>query len=139
MPKSKEIVPSSSGSSSSSDSEENESSPLAPQVQEEERKRKATAAAQPPAVKKRKSGESSSRSNPAPSRRGEEEDMFQIGKLRYVRVSKFRAKVTIDLREFYTDNEGSTKPGRKGIALNLEQWTQLKTLVPEIDAAIRKY
>ncbi|KAK6466134.1 activated RNA polymerase II mRNAional coactivator p15-like [Huso huso] len=137
MPKSKEIVTSSSGSSSSSsDSEENEK--VQEEEEEEERKRKVTAA-QPPAVKKRKSGETSSRSNPAPPRQGKEEDMFQIGKLRYVRVSKFRAKVLIDLREFYSDNEGNTKPGRKGIALNLEQWTQLKTLVPEIDAAIFKY
>ncbi|XP_058877836.1 activated RNA polymerase II transcriptional coactivator p15-like isoform X2 [Acipenser ruthenus] len=137
MPKSKEIVTSSSGSSSSSDSEENEKV-QEEEEEEEERKRKAPAA-QPPAVKKRKSGESSSRSNPAPPRQGKEEDMFQIGKLRYVRVSRFRAKVLIDLREFYSDNEGNTKPGRKGIALNLEQWTQLKTLVPEIDAAIFKY
>ncbi|NXN48329.1 TCP4 polymerase, partial [Rhinoptilus africanus] len=44
----------------------------------------------------------------------EEEGMFQIGKMRYVRVSCFKGKVLVDIREFYTDKEGSMKPGRKG-------------------------
>lgn len=38
----------------------------------------------------------------------------QIGKMRYVRVSCFKGKVLVDIREFYTDKEGSMKPGRKG-------------------------
>uniref|UniRef100_A0A452HAQ9 Activated RNA polymerase II transcriptional coactivator p15 n=1 Tax=Gopherus agassizii TaxID=38772 RepID=A0A452HAQ9_9SAUR len=44
----------------------------------------------------------------------EEEGMFQIGKMRYVRVSCFKGKVLVDIREFYIDKEGDTKPGRKG-------------------------
>ncbi|KAG2464126.1 TCP4 polymerase, partial [Polypterus senegalus] len=65
--------------------------------------------------------------------------LSEIGKMRYVRVSCFKGKVLIDIREFYMDKEGDTKPGKKGIALNPEQWNQLKELVPEIDAAIRKF
>ncbi|XP_074664994.1 activated RNA polymerase II transcriptional coactivator p15-like [Strix aluco] len=68
----------------------------------------------------------------------EEEGMFQIGKMRYVRVSCFKGKVLVDIREFYAD-EGSMKPGRKGIALSAEQWNQLKEIVPEIDAAVKKF
>ncbi|XP_053906025.1 activated RNA polymerase II transcriptional coactivator p15-like [Cuculus canorus] len=68
----------------------------------------------------------------------EEEDMFQIGKMRYVRVSCFKGKVLVDIREFYTDKEGDMKPGRKGIALSAEQWNQLKEMIPEIDAAVKK-
>ncbi|XP_026720733.1 activated RNA polymerase II transcriptional coactivator p15-like [Athene cunicularia] len=68
----------------------------------------------------------------------EEEGMFQIGKMRYVRVSCFKGKALVDIREFYTDKEGSVKPGRKGIALSAEQWNQLKEIVPEIDAAVKK-
>ncbi|NWX17064.1 TCP4 polymerase, partial [Aegotheles bennettii] len=68
----------------------------------------------------------------------EEEGMFQIGTMRYVRVSCFKGKVLVDIREFYTDKEGSTKPGRKGIALSVEQWNQLKEIIPEIDAAVKK-
>lgn len=41
---------------------------------------------------------------------------LQIGKLRYVRVSCFKGKVLVDIREFYTDKEGNMKPGRKGTA-----------------------
>uniref|UniRef100_A0A8C3K4X6 Activated RNA polymerase II transcriptional coactivator p15 n=1 Tax=Calidris pygmaea TaxID=425635 RepID=A0A8C3K4X6_9CHAR len=63
----------------------------------------------------------------------------QIGKMRYVRVSCFKGKVLVDIREFYTDKEGSMKPGRKGIALSAEQWNQLKEIIPEIDAALKRF
>ncbi|NWU66746.1 TCP4 polymerase, partial [Pterocles burchelli] len=74
----------------------------------------------------------------AVGRGSEEEGMFQIGKMRYVRVSCFKGKVLVDIREFYTDKEGDMKPGRKGIALSAEQWNQLKEIIPEIDAAVKK-
>ncbi|XP_021234434.1 activated RNA polymerase II transcriptional coactivator p15-like [Numida meleagris] len=69
----------------------------------------------------------------------EEEGMFQIGKMRYVRVSCFKGKVLVDIREFYMDKEGDMKPGRKGIALSAEQWNQLKEIIPEVDAAVKKF
>lgn len=72
-------------------------------------------------------------------RDSEEGGMFQIGKMRYVRVSCFKGKVLVDIREFYMDKEGDMKPGRKGIALSAEQWNQLKEIIPEIDAAVRKF
>nr|XP_009939023.1 PREDICTED: activated RNA polymerase II transcriptional coactivator p15-like [Opisthocomus hoazin] len=68
----------------------------------------------------------------------EEEGVFQIGKMRYVRVSCFKGRVLVDTREFYTDKEGSMKPGRKGIALAAEQWNELKEIISEIDAAVKK-
>ncbi|NXH11232.1 TCP4 polymerase, partial [Bucco capensis] len=46
----------------------------------------------------------------------EEEGMFQIGKMRYVKVACFKGKILVDIREFYTDKDGSVKPGRKGTA-----------------------
>uniref|UniRef100_A0A8C2TFI4 Activated RNA polymerase II transcriptional coactivator p15 n=1 Tax=Coturnix japonica TaxID=93934 RepID=A0A8C2TFI4_COTJA len=64
---------------------------------------------------------------------------LQIGKMRYVRVSCFKGKVLVDIREFYMDKEGDMKPGRKGIALSAEQWNQLKEIVPDIDAAVKKF
>ncbi|XP_069073096.1 activated RNA polymerase II transcriptional coactivator p15-like [Pleurodeles waltl] len=67
------------------------------------------------------------------------EKMFQIGKLRYVRVSSFKKKTLIDIREFYVDKNCDTKPGRKGISLFPEQWQSLKDQIPNIDAAIRKF
>ncbi|XP_010005779.1 PREDICTED: activated RNA polymerase II transcriptional coactivator p15-like [Chaetura pelagica] len=68
-----------------------------------------------------------------------EEGMFQIGTMRYVKVSCFKGKVLVDIREFYTDKEGSTKPGRKGISLSADQWNRLKAIIPEIDAAVKKF
>ncbi|KFV61678.1 Activated RNA polymerase II transcriptional coactivator p15, partial [Dryobates pubescens] len=90
--------------------------------------------------KRQKTEAKPSREAEKPSGQGseEEEGMFQIGKMRYVRVSCFKGKVLVDVREFYTDKNGEKKPGRKGIALSAEQWNQLKEIIPEIDAAVKK-
>ncbi|XP_054827399.1 activated RNA polymerase II transcriptional coactivator p15-like [Eublepharis macularius] len=66
-----------------------------------------------------------------------EENMFQIGKLCYVRVSLFKGKV--DLREFYINKAGEMKPGRKRISFSAEQWIHLKEIISEIDAAVKKF
>lgn len=47
---------------------------------------------------------------------------LQIGKMRYVRVSCFKGKVLVDIREFYADKEGNMKPGRKGTAAFAKGW-----------------
>ncbi len=41
-------------------------------------------------------------------------DMWQIGKLRYVSVRDFKSKVLIDIREYWMDQAGEMKPGKKG-------------------------
>ncbi|XP_028670530.1 activated RNA polymerase II transcriptional coactivator p15-like [Erpetoichthys calabaricus] len=132
MPKSKEILSSSSDDSSLEDEDDKKAKKSKRPVEKKQKIGESSSskvtAAPPPAVKKKATVASE-----------EEENMFQIGKMRYVRVSCFKGKVLIDIREFYMDKEGDTKPGKKGIALNPEQWNQLKELVPEIDAAIRKF
>ncbi|KAG9488382.1 hypothetical protein GDO78_007931 [Eleutherodactylus coqui] len=62
----------------------------------------------------------------------------KIGKMRYVSVRDFKGKVLVDIREYFMDNQGEMKPGRKGISLNPEQWNQLKEQMSDIDDAIRK-
>lgn len=42
---------------------------------------------------------------------------LQIGKMRYVSVRDFKGKVLIDIREYWMDQEGEMKPGRKGTVL----------------------
>ncbi|XP_068776145.1 activated RNA polymerase II transcriptional coactivator p15-like isoform X1 [Struthio camelus] len=123
MPKAKEVA----GTSSS------ESGP-----EEEGQKRKKEMPSKP---EKRPKGEPrpSKVTAKPPGHDSEEEGMFQIGKMRYVRVSCFKGKVLVDIREFYVDKDGGTKPGRKGIALSAEQWNQLKEIIPEIDAAVKKF
>ncbi|KAI2660029.1 Activated RNA polymerase II transcriptional coactivator p15 [Labeo rohita] len=49
-----------------------------------------------------------------------------------------KGKVLIDIREYWMDQEGEMKPGRKGISLNPEQWNQLKEQISEIDDAVRR-
>ncbi|EOB01394.1 Activated RNA polymerase II transcriptional coactivator p15, partial [Anas platyrhynchos] len=62
---------------------------------------------------------------------------LQTGKMRYVRVSRFKGKVLVDIREFCVDKEGDMKLGRKGITLSAEQWNWLKEIIPHIDAAVK--
>ncbi|KAJ8285162.1 hypothetical protein GJAV_G00023010 [Gymnothorax javanicus] len=123
MSKSKQDLSSSSGSDS--DSEE-----------ETKAKRKKPSAPEKPA-KRAKPGESS---QGGASSRGADtgDNMFQIGKMRYVTVRDFRGKVLIDIREYWMDGSGETKPGKKGISLSAEQWIQLKNQMPDIDEAVRR-
>ncbi|XP_062481000.1 activated RNA polymerase II transcriptional coactivator p15-like [Pezoporus occidentalis] len=103
-----------------------------------EKKRKKEAALK--AEKKLKTEAKSSKAIETPMGQGGEEGaMFQIGYMRYVRVSCFKGKGLVDIREFYAGKDGDVKPGRKGIALSAEQWNQLKEIIPEVDAAVKKF
>ncbi|KAL6041972.1 Activated RNA polymerase II transcriptional coactivator p15 [Balamuthia mandrillaris] len=61
---------------------------------------------------------------------------WEIGSLRKVSLNEWRKAVRVDIREFYKTNTGEVKPGRKGISLTKEQWETLKSIIPDIDAAI---
>lgn len=127
MPKSKELLSSSSGSQSDSDVDT-------------KAKRKRPVTPEKPA-KKQKGGESSrvgGGSKGSSSSNNKDDNMFQIGKMRYVSVRNFKGKVLIDIREYWIDQEGEMKPGRKGISLNPEQWNQLKEQISEIDDAVKR-
>ncbi|CAH6778301.1 unknown_gene_5044 [Phodopus roborovskii] len=100
MPKSKELV---SSSSSGSDSD------IVPEKP----------------VKKQKPGETSrALASSKQSSSSRDDNMFQIGKMRYIK--------------YWMDSEGEMKPGRKGISLNMEQWSQLKEQISDIDDTVRK-
>ncbi|MCJ8746991.1 hypothetical protein PDJAM_G00148210 [Pangasius djambal] len=124
MPKSKEVLSSTSGSDSDSEAET-------------KAKRKKASKVEKPA-KKQKGGESSKPSGSSKSDNNSGDNMFQIGKMRYVSVRDFKGKVLIDIREYWMDQAGEMKPGKKGISLNPEQWNQLKEQMSDIDDAIRR-
>ncbi|KAM9331212.1 activated RNA polymerase II transcriptional coactivator p15-like [Gastrophryne carolinensis] len=126
MPKSKELV-SSSSSGSGSDSE----------VDQKAKRKKQPPPEKEKPTKKQKTGESS-KGSAKQSSSNADDNMFQIGKMRYVSVRDFKGKVLIDIREYFMDQQGDMKPGRKGISLNPEQWNQLKEQMSDIDDAIRK-
>ncbi|AWP06617.1 Activated RNA polymerase II transcriptional coactivator p15 isoform 2 [Scophthalmus maximus] len=124
MPKSKEMLSSTSGSDSDSEVET-------------KAKRKKPSVQEKPA-KKPKSGESSKPGGSSKASGNNDDNMFQIGKMRYVSVRDFKGKVLIDIREYWMNQDGEMKPGKKGISLNPEQWSQLKDQISEIDDAIKR-
>ncbi|XP_075040742.1 activated RNA polymerase II transcriptional coactivator p15-like [Mixophyes fleayi] len=129
MPKSKEIL---SSSTSGSDSDD--------EVDQKPKRKKQPPPEKEKPTKKQKTGGESSKGSAASKQSGNNPDdnMFQIGKMRYVSVRDFKGKLLIDIREYFMDHSGDMKPGKKGISLNPEQWNQLKEQMSDIDDAIRK-
>uniref|UniRef100_A0A8C2YL32 Activated RNA polymerase II transcriptional coactivator p15 n=1 Tax=Chinchilla lanigera TaxID=34839 RepID=A0A8C2YL32_CHILA len=81
-------------------------------------KRKKQVAPEKP-TKKQKTGETSrALSSSKQSTSSRDDNMFQIGKMRYASVQHFK--------------------GKKNISLNPEQWSQLKEQISDIDDAVRK-
>jgi len=64
------------------------------------------------------------------------EKYIDLGKKRRVTVRSFKGMTQVDIREFYGE-EGDEKPGKKGIALNTEQWTELKQNMSAIDDLVK--
>ncbi|KAK1932395.1 RNA polymerase II transcriptional coactivator KIWI [Phytophthora citrophthora] len=54
---------------------------------------------------------------------------------RRITIRYFRKGVLVDLREFY-DQDGVSKPGKKGISLSKEQWAALQNTADEIMEAV---
>lgn len=55
---------------------------------------------------------------------------------RNLRVRTFAGRVLVDVREFYEGRDGSLLPTKKGIALSLDQWRELRAQIGAIDAAV---
>jgi len=121
MPKSKEIV-STSESESASDSEP------------KQKKTKSGAEAKKRPAEK----QSSKKSTAAASSKTSDELMLELGRMRYASVSEFKGKKMVNIREYYTDDGGDLKPGRKGIALSEDQWKKLKGFIDQIDTALEE-
>ena len=52
-------------------------------------------------------------------------------------VSQFKGKTLVDVREYYFDKKtGEKKPGKKGVALNLDCWARLLEEREAIQAAV---
>lgn len=67
----------------------------------------------------------------------DKEPTWDLGKNRFVKVSQFKGKVYINVREFY-NADGELKPGKKGIMLTGEQWQRFKASIDEIDEEFKK-
>jgi hypothetical protein len=54
------------------------------------------------------------------------DSVFELGEKRKVTVSAWKNLPLVNFREFYADTKtGEEKPGNKGIALNVDQFTRL--------------
>lgn len=82
-------------------------------------------------VKKKVKAESSSRTD-------DKEASWQLSKNRFARVTDFKGKIYVDIRETYLDSDGNQRPGKKGIMLTVDQWQKLKASVEEIDQEVKK-
>ncbi|KAF2879016.1 hypothetical protein ILUMI_27157 [Ignelater luminosus] len=74
---------------------------------------------------------------PAKKQKTEEENSWDLGKNRFVKLSEFKGKWYVNIREFY-DSGGELKPGKKGIMLTMEQWQKFKSVMSDIDEAVKR-
>nr|ACO11518.1 Activated RNA polymerase II transcriptional coactivator p15 [Caligus rogercresseyi] len=66
-----------------------------------------------------------------------EEPSWHLGNNKHVKVREFKGKTYIDIREYYVDKSTmDTKPGKKGISLNTQQYQELKQIIADIDASL---
>jgi len=62
------------------------------------------------------------------------EPSWALGNMKFIKVREFKGKTYIDIREHYVDQKTmDTRPGKKGISLNCEQYQTLKSLLDEVD------
>jgi len=54
----------------------------------------------------------------------------------YVRLSRFRERDYLDIRNFYETDDGEWKPTRKGIAIPVELYGELMTALKEAEPLI---
>merc|ERR1712012_1109339 len=64
------------------------------------------------------------------------EPTWDLGNNKKVRINKFKGNTYIDIREYYVDrNTDETKPGKKGISLNMDQFQQLRSIIEDVNHA----
>jgi len=66
-----------------------------------------------------------------------EKNKFKLSANRFLTINEFKNKVRVDIREFYINDAGEKKPGKKGISLSLEEWNTLKEHMDAVDQAIK--
>eukprot|EP00030_Apusomonadida_sp_AF-17_P004861 a513809_45.p2 GENE.a513809_45~~a513809_45.p2 ORF type:complete len:122 (-),score=48.33 a513809_45:95-430(-) len=70
---------------------------------------------------------------------GEGQQYVDLGNNRRAVIVRRRGTVAIDIREYYLDAaSNSMKPGKKGVYMNLEQFSKLIENVPLIDAELAR-
>ena len=68
---------------------------------------------------------------------GNAEQGFEVGKSRKLSVSLYKDTKFVNIREYY-ESGGEMKPGKKGIALTIDQWKKVLDVQEEINEALKK-
>lgn len=63
----------------------------------------------------------------------ESESLFELFRLRKVKVKKFQNRVYVDLRQYEMNQEAKIVPTPKGVTLTVEEWDKIKEILPEIE------
>lgn len=62
---------------------------------------------------------------------------MKLSNNRYLTVSEFKNKVRVDIREFYLNEDGERKPGKKGISLSMDEWKKIVENMDKIKKMIK--
>lgn len=61
---------------------------------------------------------------------------LELSNKRSVTISTFKSNNFVNIREYY-DKNGELAPGKKGIALDVEQWASLMQKLPILQQAVQ--
>ncbi|XP_014217582.1 RNA polymerase II transcriptional coactivator [Copidosoma floridanum] len=143
MPKSKETISDSESVSDSGSEEEVKSKPKGkPQKVEKKKKQSSSEASsdsEEDSKSKKRQKKSADKGNAKKKPKksdDEEEDVWELGGNKRVAVRAFKGKWFVDIREMY-EKDGKTLPGKKGIALNFENWRELFKVADEINNCVK--
>ncbi|TFY68679.1 hypothetical protein EVJ58_g869 [Rhodofomes roseus] len=102
------------------------------------RKKSASKTAKKPVFKETTPEEESAEESEITVKTNNEGDKYvDLGRKRCATVRAFKGKPLLDIREYY-GQEGDENPGKKGIALNQEEWEKLKQNASAIDTLFKK-
>ena len=70
-----------------------------------------------------------------------QEERFSLGEKsnRMVTLTPFMGKLKVHIRQFYVNERGKKKPGKSGIALEIQEFNKLVKLIPKVQDGIARY
>ncbi|KAI0509415.1 transcriptional Coactivator p15-domain-containing protein [Xylaria bambusicola] len=72
-----------------------------------------------------------------PGKDDEGNSFWPLSATRRVVIQNFKGKNYVNFREYYSDAGGELKPTKKGIMLTLEQYNDLLTAIPALNAELQ--
>ena len=70
-----------------------------------------------------------------------QEERFSLGEKsdRMVTLTPFMGKLKVHIGQFYANERGEKKPGKSGIALEIQEFNKLVKLIPKVQDCIARY